>query len=360
LKVLITIPDLKYPGGVTNYYKTIGLSKHEGIDYYYVNKYGVKLKPIYLLYRYIVFFIIVNKYDLVHLNPSFGKTATWRELFFLLISKFRRKKVIVYFRGWDLKLEGRILRTPILKKLFSFYNKADSFIVLGQIFKQKLINLGIDRNKQFNIESTVADDKYLKSFSVEKKNQIQSNTNKITFLFISRIVIQKGIILAIDIFEKVQRKYLDKNFELIIAGDGPFLVQAKEYANKSSIKNIVFVGNVINEKKYNLFKKAHIMLFPTMYGEGLPNSLLEGMLYGLPIISRTIAAIPEWIVENENGFLSDSIKSDDFVIMISKLIDNKELYHKIKLSNHKKALNLFTPNKVESRLINIYKSKIAY
>tara|TARA_Y100000590_G_scaffold282862_1_gene318202 strand:- start:224 stop:1297 length:1074 start_codon:yes stop_codon:yes gene_type:complete len=354
MKILILVPNLNLPGGVTNYFNTLNLSNNKNIDYFQINKEKSTLKFYHLILTYFNFFYIVNDYDIVHVNPSLGSTASWRDLIFVIISKFKNKKTIVFFRGWNEKYEMKIKASKVLSKLFRLYNKSDSFIVLGKYFKKKLIDMGISSKKNFFIETTIADDKYLNHFNIDERCNNWNFNKKITFLFISRIVKNKGVYLALQIFLKIQKKYSDIDFELLIAGDGNILNDIKKYVDDKKIKNIVFTGYVENKEKYELFIHSDIMLFPTKYGEGLPNCLLEGMLYGLPIISREISAIPEWVINNQNGFLTLSTNPDDFILFISKLINDKRLYENISKSNYNKAVKLFIPKQVESRLKKIY------
>ena len=64
------------------------------------------------------------------------------------------------------------------------------------------------------------------------------------------------------------------------------------------IDNIEFLGHVNAETKKKALFQSHIMIFPT-FTEGLPNVILEGMLYGMPIISRATGGIPEVVRQGE-------------------------------------------------------------
>ena len=123
---------------------------------------------------------------------------------------------------------------------------------------------------------------------------------------------------------------------------------------EKKVKNIEFVGHVKGNLKGKLLNECHVMLFPTYYGEGLPNSILEGMLYGMPIISRINAGISD-IVKNEvNGFITSSLESNVFSSYLEKIVLDKEKYIEISKINHDTALNRFTTEKVRERLLSIY------
>ena len=94
------------------------------------------------------------------------------------------------------------------------------------------------------------------------------------------------------------------------------------------------------------------MLFPS-YTEGLPNTILEGMLYGMPVISRAIGGIPEVIQQNVNGFITDSYDPLVFTEFLINIASNNTLYKNISETNHQLALKKFTSEKVKDRIINI-------
>lgn len=355
LKVLIVVKAIDGPGGVGNFYRILNLQRIDGIDYFFTKNRGWWLKKVFrFLFIYYKFYKKIKKYDIIHINPSLGNTATWRDIVFLWIAKMRNKKVIAFFHGWNDNIENKIKKKRLLRNIFLQYNKIDAFFVSGTIFKNKLISMGISEKKTFYLETMIADDRYLCDFSVERKiEDFKSPNTPLRFLFISRFASGKGMKLAIDIFNKLQNK-TDISMELIMAGDGDLLQETKEYVLSNKINNIVFPGYVRDKAKHDLYVKSHITLFPTMYGEGIPNTVLEGMLYGMPIISRVNAGIPDWVINDQNGYILQSTEPDDFVPLIEKIIFDKQLYEKISRNNYNKAKNNFVKDVIEARFLKHY------
>lgn len=355
IKVLINIKCLNCPGGVAQIFNILQLNNYKSIEYFITSSNSNNIFKFFIyLGKFIQFYYKIKKYNIIHLNPSFGKTAIWRDLIFLLIAKSRKKKVIVFMHGWDEKYASKIKNNKLLLKLFQKYNKADAFFVLGNVFNQKLIDMGINKNKKFFIETTIADDRYISDFNIEERiSSFKNEDRTLKFLFISRITTGKGMNLAINIFNIVQNNH-SRKMELIIAGDGDKLEETKDYVMQNNIKNIVFAGYVKDEEKHKLLKECDITLFPTMYGEGLPNTILEGCLYGMPIISRINAGIPDWIKNNENGFITESTNANDFVPFIEKIINDKALFAKIARNNHNLAKDNFTKEVITKRFLEHY------
>ena len=97
------------------------------------------------------------------------------------------------------------------------------------------------------------------------------------------------------------------------------------------------------------------MIFPTYYREGLPNCILEGMLYGMPIISRPVAAIPEVVADGVNGYLTDSMDGSTFAKYMLQLLREPDVYRRMAVTNHRAARDAFTSDKVKERLFAVYR-----
>jgi len=107
-------------------------------------------------------------------------------------------------------------------------------------------------------------------------------------LFIGRILREKGVLHAISIAERTNKR-------LIIAG--PIKDRAL-YRNKIVPRirknpNIRYVGAVGGKKKQNLLKHAECLLFPTIWEEPFGLVMIEAMISGTPVIALRNGAVPE-------------------------------------------------------------------
>src|SRR5690606_6702676 len=112
--------------------------------------------------------------------------------------------------------------------------------------------------------------------------------------------------------QEVLNEFPDKKLKFIVAGDGEDLPKVKQYVIEKNIPSVIFTGYVLNDKKKEVLLKSHLLLFPTFYKEGLPNTVLEGLMYGMPVISRYNAGIPDVVQHEVNGFLTDSKEASVF------------------------------------------------
>ena len=143
MKILILIPNLKNIGGVGNYYKVLNLQVDDKIDYFEIGKSPNEsiIKTIWRLiynYTYFISVLLRFKYDIIHVNPSLDSKAFYRDSLFVFFARVFRRKILVFFRGWDDNFYKKINKSKIKKFIFdkTFLN-ATKIITLGQIFKEK-------------------------------------------------------------------------------------------------------------------------------------------------------------------------------------------------------------------------------
>lgn len=359
-KTLVLIPDLKIPGGVSNYYKTLKLDAYRNITYFTVNKERAQSKiasigRLFVIYNKFFLKLFKGRYQVVVINPSLDEGKSFhRDMLFILISHLLKRKTIVFFRGWYDPYEEKIKQSRFLSFLFRIsYKRVNKYIVLGEIFKKKLIGLGVPPNTEFFIETTVADSSNLNGFNLQSK--FLTFGKNIQFLFLSRIEKEKGVFIAIDAFKHFSDNNPLKKSTLTIAGNGRDLPAVKEYVKNEKISNVIFLGHVNFETKNKVLLESHIMIFPS-FTEGLPNVILEGMLYGMPIISRAVGGIPEVVRQSINGYLTESYDSSVFAEFLTLIANDISIYKNIAENNHLTAIQNYTSEIVKERIIQIYQA----
>ena len=94
-------------------------------------------------------------------------------------------------------------------------------------------------------------------------------------------------------------KELDIKF--VIIGEGPLTHLIKSMPPECSAR-IDFVGLVPHSMLSTYFNKMKLLIIPS-YTEGLPKVLLEAMACGTPVLATPVGAIPDVIINGENGFI---------------------------------------------------------
>ena len=146
--------------------------------------------------------------------------------------------------------------------------------------------------------------------------------------------------------------------EMSIAGDGPELDNVKRLVKSNNYQDIEFLGYVSQDRKREALLKSHIYLFPTFHREGMPTSVLEAMCTGLPVITRSVGGIKDFVINNQMGFITQSKDPVEIAQLCEKLITDTRLRTKIAIHNFHYATKNFLASRIAEKLEKIYYSTL--
>ena len=169
------------------------------------------------------------------------------------------------------------------------------------------------------IRNWISPDKILSRDLINKQNY-----EKVTFLFTGWLVRAKGVL---DLIESFKRSEILKNSNLIIAGDGHLMNEIKTTIKKYSLLNISLLGWCKPREINKLLLSSNVFVLPT-YSEGFPNSILEALAKGLPVISTPVGGIPDSVINFHNGFLFKSGDVDMLQKRMEWFVLNKDNFSK--------------------------------
>jgi len=347
MKILINVPSFKYLGGVANHYLGLKPYWNENIKYNTVGRRGKKINGEYWLPWDIIKFIsriIFWRPDAVLLNPSFKRTAMIRDMIFLFLSSVIKQKTFVFFHGWDKEYANK----PDKKKLIKLLNHTSGIFVLANEFKNELLRMGL--TMPIFHGTTTVNDKLTEDFNIESRN---GSIN--TLLFLSRVEIEKGILIAIDTFKILKQKYPLLKFK--ITGYGKALSRSKEYVKNNNIKDIEFTGELWGKDLIEAFNSSDLYIFPS-YAEGMPTSVLESMAFGLPVVTRKVGGLADFFENDKMGYITESFDPKVFALEIEKLINSPENCRKISRYNYHYAKEHFMASKVAKYIESTIKNEL--
>lgn len=178
---------------------------------------------------------------------------------------------------------------------------------------------GIDTNF-FSKESCLKD---LNAYQVYTQLK---NDSIFTFVFVGRIVKDKGINELVGSFIKLQKEH--ENVRLILVGNmekdlDPLKNDTIEAI--SNCPNIVYVGFKKDVRPY--FLVSDVLVFPS-YREGFPNVVMQAGAMGLPSIVSNINGCNEIIIEKKNGIIIKPKSTNDIYNAMLWFLNNKFEYMK--------------------------------
>ena len=100
-------------------------------------------------------------------------------------------------------------------------------------------------------------------------------------------------------------------------------------------------------------KAFDIFVLPSLK-EGLPYTLLEAGLAGLPVIASNVGGIPEIIENNKTGLLASAANIYEIARAIKKLIEDKNLSENLAKNLRQKIISEFSFKKTIKKTLNVY------
>jgi len=300
-----------------------------------------------------VYFILLRKYDLIHINTILNYKGIFRDSIYILIARLFHKKILIFFRGWDDDIEKVIEKRYY--RLFNYVlSGADAIVSLSSDSISSIRKWGF--TKRLFLETTTVDINLISQIGESDILSKNYDSQYLNILYLGRIEKEKGIYICLEAFALLVKSFPD--IKLKVAGDGTEYENMLSYIKDNNIKNVEVYGFVKGSAKENLLRQSHFFIL-TSLREGLPNALLEAIAAGLVIIARPVAGIKDVVIHGENGFISESKNAGDFAKLIRDALVDRASLKEISKKNYYSARNIFYSDVVAARLINIYNSVIS-
>ena len=169
-------------------------------------------------------------------------------------------------------------------------------------------------------------------------------------LFVGRLSDEKGVRILLDAWREVRHR-------LVIVGDGPMAkdVEAVAAANP----NVEWRGSRSSAEVLDLMADARMLIFPSLWYEGLPRVLMEGFARGTPVVAAALGAMTELISHRDNGILfpvGDSAGLRDAVL---SLWHDAHARNGLRQNGRKVYEQRFRPESNYADLMRIYENAIS-
>src|SRR5690606_8024086 len=137
------------------------------------------------------------------------------------------------------------------------------------------------------------------------------------FLFVGRLTEEKGILVLLDAFAGT-------DLRLQIVGDGPLRKHVTAAAQTSP--NITYVGALERTAVTPLLASCTALVFPSIWYEGMPMTLLEAFAVGTPVISSNLGAMQSMTHVGKNGWLFSPGDASDLRKKATRWLDMDAAY----------------------------------
>lgn len=115
--------------------------------------------------------------------------------------------------------------------------------------------------------------------------------------YAGRLIREKGVQLLLEAFQNLPES---EGLELVIAGDGPMKSELEEKYNRPDIH---FVGRLDFPEVMSLMNQTDIFVYPSMFPEGMPTSILEAGMLKCAVIATDRGGTAEVITDDSLGMI---------------------------------------------------------
>lgn len=183
------------------------------------------------------------------------------------------------------------------RKHGTWQDKVDCFIALTDFVKAKFVQAN------FPAEKITVKPNFL--FSQPETGKGEGGYA----LFVGRLSQEKGVSLLLEAWERLAVK-----MPLKIVGDGPLSQMVAKSAGR--LPGVEWLGRKSRDEVLSLMKDAVVLVFPSIWYEGFPMTILEAYAVGLPVIAGDIGSMSSLIKHKCTGLHFRAGECSDLVAQV--------------------------------------------
>ena len=157
--------------------------------------------------------------------------------------------------------------------------------------------------------------------SIKPLEKIEEKTAEPTIVFVGRFKKHKLPDHALRAFMIIKQKL--PSAKMLFIGDGTM----RKRLEKMKVKDVVFYGHVDNQVKYDLLRKAHVVLMPSVR-EGWGLVVTESNAMGTPVIAYNAPGLRDSIIDGKTGILLKENTPESLATAAITLLTDKDLLKK--------------------------------
>jgi glycosyltransferase involved in cell wall biosynthesis len=191
---------------------------------------------------------------------------------------------------------------------------------------------------------------------LSKGKAIRGEFNGVSFVFVGRLVGDKGVNELVAAFDKLSKAY--DNVRLYLVGRKEAELDPLQSESEEIIKHnekIVAVGDVLDVRPF--LSASNVFVLPS-YREGFPNVVLEAAAMGLPCIVTDVNGAKDAIQNGVNGYIIPKRDSDALYFAMKKLCVDISLRYQMAKTTRSFIASHFNRPDVWNATLDMYQDLI--
>ena len=198
------------------------------------------------------------------------------------------------------------------ERIVSVLKAADVVIPVSEDLRQKLVSLGVPRERIHVVPRGVDTDQFSPGDAAAARRRLGVAPAAPMLLWVGRMHHVKGLDVLVDACALLGSR--GTAFHLYLVGHGPERDGLRRQVESSGLsESITFVGPVAHAELGDWYRAADLMVLPSR-SEGIPNVLRESLACGTPFVASRVGGIPEiapsscrLVPPDDSGMLADAI-----------------------------------------------------
>ena len=258
----------------------------------------------------------------------------------LLVAKGNKRRLLLFVEKITYSCATRIYPNSFVMKQIIVDNK------LAKQEKTKVIANGSSNGIDTNY--------FDRTETVNKLSLKWMNNKYFTFIFVGRVVNDKGINELVRAFNRLTKEFSD--IRLFIVGPmekdlDPILHQTQDIIRTNN--KIEYVGYQKDVRPF--FAASDALVFPS-YREGFPNVVMQAGAMGLPSIVSDINGCNEIIINGENGIIIPPKEEESLYNAMKLFITDKSFVTTMANKSRKMIQDRYEQNMVWNAILKEYQS----
>ena len=326
---------------ISNYTRGIGgINAQVNLLHRFINQedgwqadiFSTKGNPLCRCIAFIKLLCKARRYDILHIHACsyWGMVPA---VFGIIAGKLWRKRTIITYHGGGAE-EYFNKHAAFVRR---WLGRADEVIVLSGFLKEIF--------DQHQIHCVV-----IPNIVVLRPQTERTTTIAPKFISIRHLEPLYNIPCVLQAYEQVLKQYQEATLDIL--GQGSMRAELETYVQEHNLTGVRFIGQVPNDKIYDYFANASIMLSAPKI-DNMPVSILEAMNAGLLVISSRVGGVPYMIEDGKTGLLFESENSNDLAHKMLWALEHPQEINTM-INAAQKEVQKYSWNNVRLQLFKIY------
>ena len=172
----------------------------------------------------------------------------------------------------------------------------------------------------------------------------------IRFIFVGRLILEKGIRYFLDAAKALKPHYPNTEFVVLGAPDDKRGITQAEMKQLVADNIITYPGPVNNVVAW--LAQSSVFVLPSYYREGVPRSSQEALAMGRPVITTDMPGCRETVSHEVNGYLVPPHNQNELEAAMLRFIRSPHTISVMGEASHQLAVERFNVRKINQTIHN--------